>query len=288
MNLRLGSDIIKKIAMFCMLIDHIGVGIIEKLYVVTLDADRARMLININQVLRAVGRIAFPIFCYQIAVGILRTRNRMKYVMRMLLFAFISEIPFDLLNAGRVLDMSYQNVMITLFLGTVTVICMDFFEEKLDVRRLCAKAAGNTAIAKAGGNTVIAKATINTVIATVFCLIAELLKTDYGAKGVILIVLFYFTKRECEAEAYISEASKMLIVEILFMLEVFVITLLRSKSMNATITYCTFEVYALLAFPLILADTGERKGGVLLKWAGYVFYPAHMLIIYLISLIVVG
>ena len=60
--------------------------------------------------LTAVGRLAFPIFAFQLAEGFALTHDRKKYLGRMFLFALISEIPFDLMTGEGLL---HQNVMFT-------------------------------------------------------------------------------------------------------------------------------------------------------------------------------
>ena len=49
-----------------------------------------------NDWLTCVGRLAYPIFAFMIVEGYFHTHNLEKYVMRLLMWAVISEIPFDL------------------------------------------------------------------------------------------------------------------------------------------------------------------------------------------------
>lgn len=258
MTKRIRSDYLKIIAMVCMLIDHIGISILEKMYLAASDIGLAQKIYDINEILRGIGRLALPIFAYQIAVSMIYTRNRKKYIERLALFAVISEVPFDLLNAGKVWDISYQNVIITLLFGAIAIWGIDWFYNKYKESRVI-------------------RAIFNTAFVTLLCVIVELLKTDYGAKGVILIVLFYAAKKEGTYATFMA---------FFYAIEVFAIMYLRSRNMHSTIRYCIFESYSLLAFPIIDADSGERGGGEIIKWVGYLFYPVHMLILYLISVLI--
>lgn len=142
---------IKLIAIISMLIDHIGAVFFPQ-----------------YTFLRAIGRIAFPIFSYFIAEGFYYTRNRTKYLLRLSLFALLSEIPFDLLFYGKILEFSHQNVFFTLALGLLAIWAIDYFKDK------------NIALTIFGY-----------LIAIGIAVLAYFMKTDYDAYGIVLIILFY-------------------------------------------------------------------------------------------------
>lgn len=142
---------IKLIAIIAMLIDHIGAVFFPQ-----------------HMFLRAIGRIAFPIFSYFIAEGFYYTRSRTKYLLRLSLFALLSEIPFDLLFYGSILEFSHQNVFFTLALGLLAIWAIDHFKDK------------NIALTFG-----------SYLIAIGIALLAYFMKTDYDAYGIVLIVLFY-------------------------------------------------------------------------------------------------
>lgn len=71
------SNLIKLIAITSMLADHIGVVFFPH-----------------DPIWRIAGRIAFPLFAYQLGVGYEHTSDRKKYALRLLLFALLSQIPY--------------------------------------------------------------------------------------------------------------------------------------------------------------------------------------------------
>ena len=75
---------LKYIALFSMFLDHIGA------------IGKAFLSKNVYFLLRAVGRLSFPLFCFILAEGFFHTKNRKKYQQRLFIFALLSEIPYDL------------------------------------------------------------------------------------------------------------------------------------------------------------------------------------------------
>ena len=76
-----------------------------------------------------VGRLAFPIFAFQIAEGFYQTSNRKNYIKRMLLFALISEIPFNLMLADSLVYPFHQNVMFTFLIALLLMNRMERVRE---------------------------------------------------------------------------------------------------------------------------------------------------------------
>ena len=210
----LNTFTLKMIAIISMLIDHIG-------YIFFPNA----------MIFRIIGRLSFPIFTYVLAEGFVYTKDVKKYLLRLGVFALLSEIPFDLAFTGKVFEFSHQNIFFTLFFGVLMLYTMSRMK-----------------------NIVIQYAT---VLATIF--VCQFLHTDYSSIGVLLVFVFYvFRQRKVE---------KLLIAGFIFL------------ALTGGL-----QLYALLAFPLITLHNGEQ--GPKLKAFFYLFYPAHLLILYLVHLIV--
>ncbi len=260
---------LKIIAIVAMLIDHIAAILISPytnywLYVSC----------------RTVGRLAFPIFAFLIVEGFYHTSNVRNYLMRLGAFAVLSEIPYDLAfyhsNFGidiitdirgmfvssesfaSMLDRLSigQNVFFTLFLGLALITFMDLTQEKYNQNNKKDIAISNT---------------IYGLLTVVFCLAAYLLKTDYGIAGILIFIAFYLFR-----------GSNLLLV-----ISIFVISgTLLSDSMNFFRTgnfYDIISVFATFAVIPIAFYNGEKGKSV--KYFFYLFYPVHLLCLYLLTLV---
>ena len=115
----ISGSTLKMIAVVSMTIDHTAATILAR-YLVS-GGLSSQGWYDCYRLMRGIGRIAFPIYCFLLIEGFLHTRNRTKYAGRLLLFAAISEIPFDMAFSGKILEFSYQNVFFTLFIGLLTI-----------------------------------------------------------------------------------------------------------------------------------------------------------------------
>lgn len=101
----MSSFALRLIALVCMCIDHMGLALFPS-----------------ASVFRCVGRLAFPLYCFLLAQGYAHTHDLRAYARRLLLLAFLSEIPFDMLIFGRIASGMEQNVVFSLLLGLLA--CM--------------------------------------------------------------------------------------------------------------------------------------------------------------------
>lgn len=186
---------LKLIAIIAMFIDHTGAVIVERILLSngfmglnstaftnsTEFFQNHGLLLIFDMILRLIGRLGFPIFCFLLIEGFMHTRNVWKYALRLLLFAFISELPFDLAFSGFLFANNYQNVFFTLFLGLCALIAIKAIEDFF------------------ANNNVLKYLSIIPVTA-VFMLIAYFLKTDYAYMGVLTIVVMYLLRNSKKLE----------------------------------------------------------------------------------------
>lgn len=126
-NIGLTGFGLKRLAVASMVIDHIGSFLLRAMIepykingvlMVNRDSPEALwQLMQAREVCEVLGSVAFPLFCFLMAEGFLHTRDRVKYGLRMGLFALLSEIPFNLAHFQTPFSLRLQNVMFTLTVG---------------------------------------------------------------------------------------------------------------------------------------------------------------------------
>ena len=219
------SFILKIIGVIAMLFDHVGDAILGRFSFFNL-----------------IGRIAFPIFAFQLAIGYTYTKDLKKHIIKLFIFAIISQIPFMLFLSTFTNDF-YLNIFFTFLLATFAM----FFYDK-------------------------SKNKVLGFISVIFIsIIAELVKVDYGAFGVLLIFIFYIFK---DKKIYMSIATFILCF---------------SKYIISIISFPVFYFqYILLAFFTFLSTIFilfyNGKEGPKTKYFFYIFYPLHLLILYFLHM----
>ena len=214
-----------------MTIDHIGVVFGTPFY----------------NLLRAVGRLSFPIFAFLLTEGYVHTKSFSKYFFRLLVLAVVSEVIYDYVFYGSFIYLEANNIFFTLALGLLTLWLLDksrtlvkkYFKEKIDL-------------------TIILPITYLLII-VVMGLIAEFLNFSYGMLGILVISFFYLFKKN------------------------FPLTVL-SVSLSTLILGDTMQYFSLLS--LILIYFYNKKLGKKCKVFFYLYYPLHILVLGVIRMLI--
>lgn len=165
----ISSAVLKWIAVVSMVIDHFACAVYNPAVLgCSLESYR---------ILRGIGRIAFPIYCFLLAEGFFHTRSVWKYLRNLIIFAAISEIPFNMAVFGEVFYLKGQNVYCTLALGLCAMLLLE------RVSSLCGRVHQVWLIV------------IQAVIIAVFMLLGEKLEVDYNWEGIASIIMFYYLKK---------------------------------------------------------------------------------------------
>ncbi len=157
----LDGTMLKIIAMISMVFDHVGDMFFPELLW-----------------LRMVGRLAMPLFAFCIAEGYCHTGDKNKYLLRMGLFAILSEMPFDLAFEGAV-GIGHQNIMMSFFLAIVALRLFDFVRGERNKKTNSYSAV---------------RFMLGLLVVFLFCGLALVAKTDYTVFAVFSVFLFYLFK----------------------------------------------------------------------------------------------
>lgn len=222
----LSWEALRIIACLTMLIDHTGAIFFPRL-----------------RLLRIIGRLAFPIFCYQLSEGLYYTRSPGKYLGRLCIGALIAEIPYDL-ALWDCITFARQSVMVTLVLGFIALYSL--------------RDSG--------------RPWLGLLIVPACYYLAEWLHTDYHGNGVLLVLAFGIARVLPHRRLW----ELVLAGIACWYIGGFRVTFLGMR--------IPVEMFGLLSLPLIWLENGRRQ------WKNkaatiffYGFYPAHLLILYLIN-----
>lgn len=196
--------------------------------------------------LRIIGRLAFPIFCFLLAEGAHYTRNPQNYLLRLGIGAILSELPFDLALFGS-WSWRHQSVMVTLLLGAMALLAMKQMTRPL----------------------------LKVLVLLLFACLADFMNTDYGGAGVLIIALFGLT-REWKYGWLVQLLGMYLICR----------WIIPGGVVWFIDRYVFIEIFAILALiPIWLYSGKKSTSSRVVQWAFYLFYPVHLWILYLISIL---
>ena len=242
---------LKLVAVITMLIDHLGLVF------------RPYISMDFFWCLRLIGRIAMPLYCLMAVEGVMHTRNFKKYALRMLTFAVISEIPFDM-AVGRktgiyfIFNLNSQNVMWTLLAGIIMLYIIEY----------CRKTN--------------VKFFIPALVVTpvLFYFLCEKTRTDYGGYGILMIYLFYIVREVIPLKGIWRDVLFALAVVLLsFPLHILCFGSAGFSLFGFWIP-CSFECGAVLAIvPVTLYGGKQGYHSKASKQFFYWFYSAHLAVL---------
>lgn len=261
---RINGHMLKLIACISMLIDHIAAGLLlpvikNKLYP---EGYTFEQLSELYKVMRALGRTAFPIFCFLLVEGFVHTRNRLRYALSLLIFGLISEPFFDatffakkdifnlniieLLVTNKNILQDRCNVYFTLLLGFLTIWAADTAIKYL----------------KKSHYSAITYYSVSIIVCLCGIWVAERMHTDYHGYGIALIFVFYMTR------------------------EIEIVNLLSGYLAISTLgtEYLAYPGFILMLF--YNKKRGRKLGAF--KYLFYAFYPVHIGIIFFFRCVLFG
>lgn len=213
-------------------------------------------LLPAQEWLTCVGRIAFPIFAFMAVEGYFHTHNLKKYLLRMLIFAVISEVPFDLMYGGTWFYPVHQNVIWTLMMGLAGIHLMETVRKK---------------------KSTFVYILVSAIVVILGGLLGTLSMVDYYGIGVLTVFIFYFFR---------GRKWWCLLGQILALYWVNVELLgglmypIRLFGMEFELCQQGLALLALLPIWLYRGRQGYHSKPF--QYFCYAFYPIHMLVIVLV------
>ena len=269
----LSTGLLKLIALFFMFVDHSG-----------------KVLFNNLGEMRILGRLAFPIYVWCMIVGFGRTRSVPRYLLRILLVGLAAQ-PFYVLalNTQGHLGVLIQEILAPLsggftFSGLMDVLYTVFLKKPNIFLTLFLGLAALWGIREK-------KWLSQFLLPAAALILATYLNADYGWKGVLLFILLYAVQGSRPGIAAVMVAfflfwgSSYSVTSSLFGISVDLSKLPECVSVLLK-AFMRLETYALLSLPFILILF--PKDIRLPKWIGYSLYPAHLILLIVLKLIVFG
>lgn len=218
------GNMLKIIAAISMSVDHIGVELFPQ-----------------YDILRIIGRIAFPIFAYMLAEGCKYTKNRGRHLGLLVLLAALCQAVFTYTTQSY-----YQSILVTFSLSVCMIYSMEYALSK---------------------RTVLSSILPVVVMGSVFVLTDVLplvfkdtdYAIDYGFVGVMIPVLVYMGQDKMQKLLYAAIGLTLM-----------------------SLSFGEYQWVCLMSLPLLALYNGKR-GKLRMKYFFYIYYPAHLVAIYLIS-----
>lgn len=213
-------------------------------------------LLPAQEWLTCVGRIAFPIFAFMAVEGYFHTHNLKKYLLRMLIFAVISEVPFDLMYGGTWFYPVHQNVIWTLMMGLVGIHLMETVRKK---------------------KSTFVYILVSTIVVILGGLLGTLSMVDYYGIGVLTVFIFYFFR----GRKWWCLLGQMLT---LYWVNVEMLggLMYPIRLFGMEFELCQQGLALLALLPIWLYRGRQGYHSKPFQYFCYAFYPIHMLVIVLV------
>lgn len=224
----MSSFFIKVFALIFMVIDHAGYILFPEQFF-----------------LRVLGRLAFPLFAYQMAVGFSHTRNKEKHILKLLLFGILCQIPYNLL-LSLYSNIIAPNIIFTFLISLLIIYVIEKLNFNITLKKYEFK---------------FKNAFITTLLVTLLLGIGIYTKVDYSWFGILLTTMFYFTLNHKFYSIifffillvfnYILEPTLFHLSEFISFLDIIVILLFNGKK-GYQFSWVFYALYFLHTFPMLL------------------------------------
>lgn len=198
--------------------------------------------------LQILGRLAFPIFAFFIAEGFYYTKNKLKYFLTMLIFAVLAQIPYLFLFSGL-------NVLFTFCCSLILLSTWDIASKFSRVEKIILRL-------------------IFVIVAVLLCCFALLLQMDYQWYGILLPFAFYVFRNH-----KLIKFAMFVLMTVLFVFQN-----LGWGAETLTINN-SLQLFAVMSILLLAFYDDKKKSNKKIKYLFYIFYPLHLVVLFLLTLI---
>ena len=211
------------------------------------------VIIGENTYLNLIGRIALPIFAFQTAQSYIHSSNIKKYMLRLFIFACISQFSFFVYKTmfGTKVEL---NVLFTFLFGIFALIAYDKIKNNY----------------------------LGFSVVVIISLIAELLKTDFRWFGVACVFMFYIYSKSIDRK---YEIKKLILLFVAFVVLVILFYLKQIILYPDNIIFI-LKVILSTCMALIPIYLYNGKRGYKIKYLFYIFYPLHFLVLWLLNIFI--
>lgn len=206
--------------------------------------------------LTCIGRIAYPIFAFMIVEGYFHTHDLKRYLLRMLIGAILSEIPFNLMYSGSLFYPFHQNVLWTFLLSLLLIKLIEKCRRRFKPVLAVLLSAG---------------------IVVLGYVLGYVTMVDYYGVGILTVLVFYFTHKQ-------NWINRLIQLTCLYVLNVELIGgyyyVFQLFGHEIEFVQQGLALLALIPIWLYQGRQGVRNKGF--QYFCYAFYPAHMLLLFAI------